>query len=176
VTDEHPTASELERYVIGAHESADALRLETHVARCATCATALAREARIELKLQEVARVPVLPIEDPRRGRRVAVLGGIAVLACSAALVLFGSWRAAPQEQPDEARPFIATHSPHRNVEDARTEPEPERAPRSPSGIACIEPAYVKQCMRDAHRRGLAVIEPTIQVPRYEYAAADQLN
>lgn len=166
--EDHPTASELERYVIGADTPEDASKIEAHVAICATCATALAGEAALELKLQEVARTTP-PTSIHGRARRVAIVGGLSVLACAAVLLLIPFATPAEQPPPDEPTPIIG-------VSRDPILPDPVSARTDVAGIACINPRTEAECKQTSRRRGLAVIYPTTQVPRYEYAAADQLK
>jgi hypothetical protein len=171
VSEHHPTASELERYVIGAQAPDEAQKIETHVAGCASCATALAREAQLEVKLQEVARTsPPVAIRDHRAARRVAIVGALGVLAAAAALLVI-PFAGSPEERGDPD-PGIVGVSPAPDAVSVNPDAELTQI----SGIACIDPASATECTRDAHRRGLAVMYPTIQVPHYEYAAADQLR
>jgi anti-sigma factor RsiW len=67
---EHLTPEELEQYVIGALEPAAVSAVEGHVAGCEACATALRREARLELGLAEVAALhPTATVVRPGRWR-----------------------------------------------------------------------------------------------------------
>ena len=55
----HLSASDLELYVIDGLDALRAARVEAHVFECEACSMALAREASLELALEEVARAPV---------------------------------------------------------------------------------------------------------------------
>jgi hypothetical protein len=55
----HLSASELELFVIGALGNARAAAVEAHVGACERCAAALAREARVEMTLDEIANAAV---------------------------------------------------------------------------------------------------------------------
>lgn len=81
----HLVAEELEHYVIGALDEAGAARVEAHTARCATCAAALQREARLEVGLFQLAAQPA-PLQAFRRRARVAV--AVSALAAAAGLAL----------------------------------------------------------------------------------------
>ncbi len=106
MTDDHPTRSELEHYLIwelrGPVRSARALDLENHVAGCEHCAERLAREARMELALAEIAAAP----RPARPGRRwLAALAAAAIL-----LVAVGASRLVGQSHPSRV-PSEAVHS-----------------------------------------------------------------
>jgi serine/threonine protein kinase len=51
----HPSGNELDLYVIGAHDEFVAASIVSHLAECAACAAELARQARLEEQLAEVA-------------------------------------------------------------------------------------------------------------------------
>ena len=58
----HPTATDLELYVMGNHEGLALEELEDHLADCRDCMTTVRREARLELALLDVAtRVVACP-------------------------------------------------------------------------------------------------------------------
>jgi hypothetical protein len=83
---DHVAASEIEEFVIGALTEDRRARFEEHVASCDECGERLAREARLELALVEVAAAA------PRRRRslaaRTAWAAPIAVVAVVIAFTL----------------------------------------------------------------------------------------
>jgi len=171
VIDHHPTAVHLEHYVIGALDAADAVALEEHVARCSVCADALAREARLEVAIREVARAPT-PLRDrsERRSRIPLAMGGaLAMLASAAALVLMvrPANKGAEQSLLDTGagQPAIG-----------RPAPRPDPAPGSEATHRCLDTEDLGRRIQTAHHRGLAVTYPIVDVPRYEYTAAEQLR
>jgi anti-sigma factor RsiW len=91
----HATASDLGLYVMGALDFADGSRVERHVLECASCAAALAREARLEVALLQIGQrmpAPAAPaIGTPRQPPpNVAALSAvIGVFATAAALLLW---------------------------------------------------------------------------------------
>lgn len=87
----HRTAAELEAYVMGALGGSAAEELEAHAAECEECAAALAREARMEMAFEQVAKQaaarPV--VEMVARARRAAAYGAAGVVAMAAAVLLW---------------------------------------------------------------------------------------
>jgi anti-sigma factor RsiW len=86
---QHATSAELELYVLGALEPAQAERVEAHCAACDRCAAALAGEAQLETAFEQVAlrsaRPPVV------RPLRAAVYGAAGLVTMAAAfLIWFG--------------------------------------------------------------------------------------
>ena len=169
MSDNHPSLGDLEHYVIGALEVDAALVLENHVASCAMCAAALAQEARLEVALHQIARAPTPLHAAARRSRTtLAVAGAMAVLACAAALlVVLGRSEDEMVDRRGDSQP-AARHE--------VSVPRHETTPTYDATVSCLEPDGYDRCVREAHRRGLVVTRPTINVPRYEYVAAEQLR
>lgn len=88
----HGTAADFEAYVTRCSDETQVSALESHVAACAECSAALAREARLDLSLYEVARAPAVPTSH--RFRWAA--GGIAALAAGL-LAIFAIPRTRPE-------------------------------------------------------------------------------
>jgi len=83
----HPSTSVFELYVIGALPGDDAAWLEAHVADCPSCSERLAREALLEVKLNEAAaRLGSLPAEH--QPRWLVWLGGAALATAVSVVVL----------------------------------------------------------------------------------------
>ena len=61
----HLPRQDLALYVLGELEPAATARLEEHVARCASCAEALASEAQLEMKLQNVMPAALREMQTP---------------------------------------------------------------------------------------------------------------
>jgi anti-sigma factor RsiW len=103
---EHPSAEQLELYVIDALSEGESLTIELHVSECAACAAALAREARIEgaldvLAAHVVARESAVGAErrplaarSPRATLRLAGGIGAALAMAACALLWLGPARA----------------------------------------------------------------------------------
>jgi anti-sigma factor RsiW len=95
----HPDALDL--YVMDALSDERRDAIEAHVSECAECAAALAREARLELQLRELASTPpparVVPLRR-RRVARYAVAAAAAAIAATVGAALL--WRRAPAPQP----------------------------------------------------------------------------
>jgi hypothetical protein len=83
----HATQAELELYVVGALEGPAAEALEAHCASCPACAGGLAREARLEIAFEQVARRAARA--PSRRPARAAAYGAAGVLAMAAAAMLW---------------------------------------------------------------------------------------
>jgi anti-sigma factor RsiW len=78
----HLTAELIEEYVIGALEGDSARFVEAHVDGCADCAALLAKEARLEAALHEVADLAnVVPLAAKRRRRWPLAAAGAALAA-----------------------------------------------------------------------------------------------
>jgi anti-sigma factor RsiW len=85
----HP--DDLDLYVMGALDDGRRAQVEEHVAGCDQCAAELARQARLELQLAEVAQSSVaavlpLPVRRGRRKRWVAAAGLAAAASLAAVL------------------------------------------------------------------------------------------
>jgi hypothetical protein len=166
VSERHPSEGDLEQYVIGGLPRADHDRLEAHVAACARCGRALAKEARFEMALHAVARSAaaertVVSYRSPRRRGAILAAGVLVAAAAAAVLLVARPWRS---NDPVDREPRSASAAP------AAANAEPA----TPSAYACVDSADVRRCIADAHHRGLAVTYP-LAVPRYELAAATYL-
>jgi anti-sigma factor RsiW len=169
VTDHHPTAHQLERYVIGALDAPDASAVEEHVASCPSCAAALACEARLEVAIREVARAPTPLHQRAERSRiPIALAGAVAVLASAAVLVLLLRPATNAEQSQLTASPAAATID--------RPSPQREVSPMPASSDVCLDTDDLDRCIQAAHRRGRAITYPIVDVPRYEYTAAEQLR
>ncbi len=82
----HPHPEAFEHYVLGLLDAGAQGELEAHLGACPACAAALAREARLELALMEVARAPVSL--KATRARRLRLGAAAAAVAAAAAAVL----------------------------------------------------------------------------------------
>lgn len=106
---EHPSAEQLELYVIDCLSEGESLTVELHVAECEACAAALAREARIEsafdllaerVEASVVREIPVvaerapLAARSPRATLRLAGGIGAAFAMAACALLWLGPARA----------------------------------------------------------------------------------
>jgi hypothetical protein len=80
MSDTHPSQDDLALYVMGALDGEPAARLEAHVPTCAACASALAREARLEVALHDVGASLAEP-RGSRSGRATRPLGRAAIVA-----------------------------------------------------------------------------------------------
>jgi hypothetical protein len=94
---EHLSPSDLELFVIDGLDAVLASRVEAHVLGCRECGEALAREARLEVDLEEVARRAARPVlvEATRRSRPAPVRPprlGFALAAAGGALSLAAAW------------------------------------------------------------------------------------
>jgi hypothetical protein len=157
MTTDHPTREILAAYVSGAGEPAGDLQVEAHVAACAACAAALAAEARLEEALYDVAaaaapvgRVRRSEVVGPRhRARLVAAL----VVGAAAAALLLVVWRA--------PAPVVAPPATSLAV---------EQDGAGPGLVFCPKSGVADACVREAQRRGLAVLNASyrVLVPRYE--------
>ncbi len=86
----HRTAAELEAYVMGALGGQAAEELEAHAAECELCAAALAREARMEMAFEQVAKqAAAQPVLVLARARRAAAYGAAGVVSLAAAVLLW---------------------------------------------------------------------------------------
>jgi hypothetical protein len=105
---DHVAAIDLERFARG-ELTGDALAaFETHVAGCATCGEALAREARLELALFELGSRQAVP-RAPRWRPVVRAVATVAALAAVVALVAAGRDGGARSVDVDRsARPICA--------------------------------------------------------------------
>jgi anti-sigma factor RsiW len=92
----HPDATELAAFVAGELAGPPLARFEAHIASCDDCAAQLAREARIELALIELAAAPAA---RRRRGLRAAV-GAVVIAAAAAALLVVRLDRAQLESSP----------------------------------------------------------------------------
>ena len=99
---EHLAASDLEQFVIGNLDATRAAHVEAHVVACDTCSAMLAREAQLEMALDEVANAPVtreIPVLAPgaravaarreQRGRVSFAIAAAATLSIAAAWLLW---------------------------------------------------------------------------------------
>jgi len=92
----HATAAELDAYVVGSLEGAEAMRLEDHAAVCDRCARALENAAALEQTLAQAARAlePRRPdawstkAELPARSRSTARRAAFVAMAVAASLLL----------------------------------------------------------------------------------------
>jgi hypothetical protein len=84
---QHATSAELELYVLGALDAAQADHVEAHCAACDACAAALCGEAQLETAFEQVAarsvRSPAL------RPVRAAAYGAAGLLAMAAGVALW---------------------------------------------------------------------------------------
>ena len=115
----HVPGEELALYVLGALDPGRREAVERHVFACEACSDGLAREARIEAALEQVARlagerataaerdmhrvvsiVTAARVADVRAAKRSRLAGGIAgALAAAAALVLAFASATAPRSE-----------------------------------------------------------------------------
>lgn len=94
----------VEQYVIGSLDPDSARFVDTHVGGCRACAAMLAREAKLEVQLHEVAELSrVVPLSSRRRRAGAAVLSVAAALA--AGVVLLVTFE---REPPADEAPRIA--------------------------------------------------------------------
>src|SRR5262249_21294059 len=84
----HLPHDELEGYVTGTLARARADALEAHVAACAACAEALAREARVEVALHEAVQAPTRVRARTRRSVMAVAALAAALVAAAAVLAL----------------------------------------------------------------------------------------
>jgi anti-sigma factor RsiW len=123
----HATTLELESYVAGGLDPARVSELDVHVERCAECARALLREARLEVAVRvfaselrcgmraDVVEVPAAPAPAP-----TARSGFYALAALAAALLAFAATHLphvpfvapAPAVLLTDAGDFTAVHRP----------------------------------------------------------------
>jgi Putative zinc-finger len=101
----HVGLSDLGLYVMGGLDVLRAARVEQHVLECASCAEALAREARLEMAFEQiavrVARPSTAPSRAPGRPRPTVTLSGGAMAAVAlAAAVLLWVGRGAVDRHP----------------------------------------------------------------------------
>ncbi len=91
----HVRAAELELYVLGALEEPRGMAVETHCAACERCAAQLAREARLEMAFEQVAREHLPKVAGRRapdqatRPLRALAYGTAGLVAMAAAAVLW---------------------------------------------------------------------------------------
>ncbi len=139
---EHFSQSDLEAYVMGSIDEAAAERLERHVARCARCSAALAREAELEELLHAAAAQPPPARQPaPRRLRRWPLW--IPLAAAAAWLCWF---IARPEDPAERLDPQLAEVLPPLGICDRRPD-------------LCAEPA----------RHGIVSPEAGVAAaPRYE--------
>ena len=141
---EHPSDDALFDFARGEPSAETGPAFERHVSTCDACAARLAREARLELALADVAALRSQPqaqvgsIARARRRRRVGVAIA-AALAVAAALVIVlrkPRWAAASSPIPD---------------------------------VVCVDGPEQEACIRRAHRHGLFVAYPSrAGAPRFD--------
>ena len=108
----HLTEDLVEQYVIGALEGDSARFVESHVEACADCAALLAKEARLEVALHEVADLSnVVPLGAKRR-RRWPVAAAVGALAAGALVVVGLGERPPPAEKAPQVRDCDAAEDP----------------------------------------------------------------
>lgn len=134
-----PHPDDLDLYVMGAVSDERREEIEAHVMACADCAAVLAREARLELALVEVAGAPIASIRaSRRRPRRLLIAAGF--LAAAGVAALFGT----------------------------RLRSRPPVAP-TPIVVTCPLDNHARACVDQARRHGLYVQYPIRRpVPIYE--------
>jgi hypothetical protein len=131
---EHPDPASFEHFIMGTLDDTERGQFERHAAACERCAAALAREARLELALVELAAMPAAP-----RRRAARALWAAPMLAAAAALLVW--WRV------ERGAPFG---------------PHPADALAPPSGpVVCSVVRERAACIAAAHRRGLYVSYPS---------------
>jgi len=130
---EHPDATELEQFVRGQLDDGPRQRFEAHLGSCGACAAALAREARLELALVELATVEAACPAAPRPS--VARRRSLQLAAAAAAIALL----------------ILAIRT--------GTAPPGAIARTSPN-VTCPAGAAQAACVRSAHRHGLFVQYP----------------
>jgi len=176
---DHIAKEQLEKYVMGSAEPAEDARLEAHVAACPACAKALAREARLEETLYEVAARAPEPAEvgisaiDTRPDRLLAAGSGFALrwralwkvlaatpLAAAAVAALWATGVGRLERGASDPEP--------RAPLDAPLVSRPDDA-RAPLGF-CPGGDLHGRCVRAAQHQGRAVLSETwgLVVPRYE--------
>lgn len=100
----HPTAIDLELYVISGLSRGRAAEVEDHVAGCSPCASRLADEAALDLALEQIARGRAAPgrADTDRRARRSTLIGA-AMIAAAAAFVLILGRQPATDDRAERA-------------------------------------------------------------------------
>lgn len=150
----HLSAEMLEAFVTGALPNAD--EIQSHVAVCPACAQALAREARIELAMREVAaQIPSLAGRERSRFRPLWT--AVAATAAAAAFLLWANREA-----------------PVRRASHAFARPDAAVAVGPAARLPMCEGARPGHCVRAAQQLGLAVVSEShgFVVPIYERATA----
>jgi hypothetical protein len=150
----HPLPETLAAFVMGGTTPAEERDLELHLASCASCAAALATEARLEEVVQATAshrRVHPAPRPRPASRRRLwATLAATPVAAAAAWLMVAGT-----RVTPERAPTAISTAT--------------TAAVSATALTTCARGAGQRRCVRAAHKHGLAVQTGTrVLVPRYE--------
>lgn len=98
MTTTHLTTDLVEQYVIGALEGDSARFVEAHVGACPACAALLAKEARLEAALHDVADLAnVVPLKARRRRLSLAAAG--AAMAAGLLALVSLSDRPPPKEK-----------------------------------------------------------------------------
>jgi len=93
----HPPRRQLAAYVQGELDGFDAESLEGHVARCDACSGSLAREARVEVALHQVAaRASMSARRSAAGGARGARFAAGGAIAAAALLVVWLARGASP--------------------------------------------------------------------------------
>ena len=104
----HPTAIDLELYVIRGLSRGRAGEIEEHVAGCAPCASRLADEAALDVAFEQIAHSRPAPDQIvPIRRSRASTWVGVAMIAAAAAFVLILGRQPAPGDDA-EREPAIA--------------------------------------------------------------------
>jgi anti-sigma factor RsiW len=149
----HPIRAEFEDYVQGLLPAEGVTAFEAHVASCDACTDTLAREARLELGLEQVAARPHSAPQRVHRWamHRWAVRRRVTVgIAASAAMVL-------------AAIPAVLTFTSARR----------SQAPHEWVGGCLQHPT--ERCIARADEEGVFLPAAGARIPRYDEAAAEPI-
>jgi hypothetical protein len=108
----HLSTELIEEYVIGALEGDSARFVEAHVEGCEACAALLAKEARLEAALHQVADLSNVVSLSAKRRRRWPLAAAGAVLAAGLVVVVGLAERPPPVEKAPRVRECTGAQDP----------------------------------------------------------------
>jgi hypothetical protein len=149
---EHPHEQAFVDFVMGTIEPAESHALEAHVSRCEACAARLAREAKVELALAEVART-----EEASTPRAASSSGA----GAADTRHVKRPWRLSRALPLAAAAAAVWAAFAHRTPSAEASGPIPN--------VVCPDGAAQDECIERAHRHGLFVAyPPRADAPRFE--------